>query len=335
MAGVYRGAFHAEIRSRHLALIQLARWQGRAVGGSPQVAGSEQGDQCRVYGISWPAVGRGSEVGAHFAAFASGAYVAQDLRAHGVLLGLAGEVDCFQRAFGTVAGAFDDGSPAAVVGVGKLGVEACHGCFGGGLHFLRQMYFQAFAAAALDHFGARDDLPRKHAQVVLRFRCAGLHAAAGLDALLGGRHALVFDGLGGGVAHGDQSRQFVGMGFRDEHMDHRIVLTGSASPGEHAVLGDPPAVLHPNRHAIFVGLRFIAQVQGQLARFLGVALQNLHWRERPLHGFAQPFRALGAHARGIVCEFVAAVAELDLPIAAFPGLQAVFVVDFQQRAGVH
>ena len=54
-----------------------------------------------------------------------------------------------------------------------------------------------------------------------------------------------------------------------------------------------------------------------------------------MHRLAEEGGALGRHACDVVREPASPVAELGFPIAAFSGLQAVLVVELQQRARVH
>src|SRR5680860_1096427 len=62
LSGVDGRALDAEVRTRHLRLVQLARLQRCSVGGRAQMAGSEQADERRVDRIPRPAIGRVGEM---------------------------------------------------------------------------------------------------------------------------------------------------------------------------------------------------------------------------------------------------------------------------------
>ena len=187
----------------------------------------------------------------------------------------------------------------------------------------------------MDDFRPAHDAADHGPKVVLGFGGASLHAVAGLDALFGCGNALVFDGLGGGTARGDQPSQFVGSRSGHEDMHRRVVLAGGPRLGQHAGFARSPAVAHPHGDALAAGEQLSAEVEVQLAGFLGVAVEDLDAGQRSLDGLAQPFGTLDAHGGRVVDHPVATGSELGFPVAAFLRLQAVLVVQLHQRAGVH
>ena len=191
-------------------------------------------------------------------------------------------------------------------------------------------------AAALDHPGPAHHVGHHRPQVVLRLSQAGLHALARLDAFGRRWRSLVLQGGLRSVPISDETRETFRLGPRHENMDDGAVRSGRSRVGNHRALPGAPPVAHPHRDVTATVRRWIgAEVEGEPARLLARSMGQPRGTHYLVHHVVEERSALGCHARDVVREPALPVAELGFPIAAFPGLQAVLVVELQQRARVH